>query len=116
MISLINFDSRMKIVIALLGFFFVFVAVFKNFGRRSKPTYLPGGLLPTPNPDEVKLADPYAVPKVAESEKNKAVWTSPTDKADFRSTSEKSSFKQYAPGTSLAVEDKAKDDSDYLWE
>lgn len=116
MISLIVFDSRMKVIIAVLGFFFVFVPLFKNVGRRRKSTYLPGGLSPTPDPNEVKLADPYATPKSAEPEKTQAPWGSPADKADFRSASEKSSFKQYAPGSALIPDEKMKDDTDYLWE
>lgn len=116
MISLIVFDSRMKLVIAVLGFFFVFVAVFKNFGRRSKPTYLPSGLVLKPDPDEVKLADPYTGVKAPEPEKTKPVWGSSTDRSDSRSPSEKSSFKQYAPELSLIAEEKTKDDSDYVWE
>lgn len=112
----LNFDNvdSTTIIAAGLGFFFIIVAMFKTFGRKnSSKMYIPGSQKPQKEDEEVKLSDPFSSTQASTIEPEKAESTGmyPTSRM-----AGKSAFKQFAPDSAVAADDKVRDDSDYQWE
>lgn len=109
----LDLDST-TIIAGVLGFFFLIVAMFKNFGRRnSNQLYIPGTPKPQNDEQEVKLSDPFSSPKTGEKASSNAA-KQPASPAP--AILDKSSFKQFAPDSSFVSDVKVRNDTDYQWE
>ena len=113
-----NIDIQaMTVITGVLGFFFILVAMFKNFGRRnSNQIYMPGQPPRSVDSEEVKLSDPFVTPKEAAAEKAQAALPATGEKPVAHGVVDKSSFKQFSPDISLVADSKIRNDADYEWE
>ncbi len=111
----LDLDST-TIIAGVLGFFFLIVAMFKNFGRRNNnQLYIPGTPKPPDDEQEVKLSDPFSASKTPSG--GKGASTQPKQPAPpVPAISDKSSFKQFAPDSSAISDVKVRKDTDYQWE
>lgn len=108
-----NLDSTTMIA-GVLGAFFLIVAIYKTFGRRTNSQlYTSSSQKPQKEEETVKLSDPFAATKPDSAKPEKAELVTPPSSS---SLSEKSAFAQYAPDASGLINDKIRDDSDYHWE
>ena len=110
-----NLDST-TIIAGVLGFFFLVIAMFKNFGRRSNnQLYIPGTPKPHNDNEEVKLSDPFSASK--QSPTGDAGTPSVQKVASLDTTvGDKSSFKQFTPDSSAISDVRVRNDTDYQWE
>ena len=112
-----DYDSLTWIA-AILGAFFVSVALFKNLGRRNGDrSGAAGAAFSKSASEEVKLSDPFAAPKTPEAKKAKvpAFVTDALPEASDAAAG-KSMFKQFSPHVSGSDVEQVKDDNDYHWE
>ncbi len=112
-----NFDWDLMTVIAgVLGFFFLVVALFKNFGKRNTDaTSLPGMRPPgTDDDEEVKFSDPFLDSN--DSQEEAEVAEEPVKPKTGLPSFDRSAFKQFAPDASTVAEVTVRTDSDYQWE
>ena len=110
-----SLDST-TIIAGVLGFFFLIVAMMKNFGRKkNNRLYIPGTAKPQDDDQEIKLSDPFSSPKPASTGSTVA---NSGDQVDSKTivTVEKSSFKQFTQDSSIVSDVKPRDDNDYQWE
>lgn len=105
--------DTLTMIAAVLGVFFVSVALLKNFGRKNKR----GGDAAKTDSDEVKLSDPFTAPKASEAPKPQKQpveeLLSGLDPLNTEST--ESHFKQYSPELGPVLE-QPQNDHDYQWE
>ena len=112
-----DYDSLTWIA-AILGAFFVSVALFKNLGRRNGGrSGAAGAAFPKSASEEVKLSDPFAAPKTPEAKKAKvpAFVTDALPEASDAAVG-KPLFKQFSPHVSGSDVEQVKDDNYYHWE
>ena len=114
-----QYDS-VTMIAAILGAFFVLVALFKSLGRGGGAKgVLPGSPADRSDRGEVKLSDPFTAPKGDVAAKAK---TPPAFVADALTEESgetpggPSMIKQFSPGAPLQEEARVKDDNDYHWE
>ena len=112
-----DYDSLTWIA-AILGAFFVSVALFKNLGRRNGGrSGAAGAALPKSASEEVKLSDPFAAPKTPEAKKAKVpAFVTDALPEEPDAAAGKSMFKQFSPHVSGSDVEQVKDDNDYHWE
>ena len=110
-----NLDST-TIIAGLLGFFFLVIAMFKNFGRRnSNQPYIPGTPKPQDENQEVKLSDPFSASKPSSKRDADTTSTQKASSTDL-AAGDRSSFKQFTPDSAAISDVRVRNDTDYQWE
>lgn len=113
--NLSNLDST-TIIAGVLGFFFLVIAMFKNFGRRTNnQLYIPGTPKPQDDDQEVKLSDPFSA-STSSSKGGKDGVSDPKAPPVASTSGDQSSFKQFTPDSSAISDVKVRNDTEYQWE
>ncbi len=113
--NLSNLDST-TIIAGVLGFFFLVIAMFKNFGRRNNnQLYIPGTPKPQNGDAEVKLSDPFSA-STSSSRNGKDGASDPKATSTAPGLGGLSSFKQFTPDSSAITDVKVRSDTEYQWE
>ena len=102
-------------IAAILGAFFVTVALFKNLGRRNGGRN--GAASARSASVGTKLSDPFAEPKAPEPKKAKVpAFVADALPEETAAAAGKSMFKQFSPNAPGQDAEQVKDDNDYHWE
>ncbi len=104
------------IIAGVLGFFFLIIAMFKNFGRRNNnQLYIPGTPRPQDDDQEVKLSDPFSASSPS-SKSGKDVVSDQKAGSTVPASGDLSSFKQFTPDSSAIADVRVRNDAEYQWE